>query len=97
MARQSKLVEKLKGEAMMLLNKGEQIAAVFNKASHGLFMYKKKPSDKFKVAYACNSCNFETQKELELKPPYTVNCGQCNTQIYKQEKAPGPRGRKKKS
>jgi len=38
------VVSKLKEEALALLNKGEQIAAIFNRVSNGLFMYKQQAS-----------------------------------------------------
>ncbi len=86
MASQSNLVLKLKDEAFALLGKGEQIAAVFNKASSGLFMYKRKPTDKFKIAYNCRKCGCEEQAEMDLTVPYKVNCEKCSALIFKQEK-----------
>lgn len=84
----SKLVLKLREEAQALLGKGENPAAIFNKASSGLFMYKKKPADKFIVAYSCAKCGNEERTEMNLEVPYTVNCGKCSNLIYKQEKVP---------
>jgi len=89
------VVSKLKEEALALLNKGEQIAAIFNRVSNGLFMYKHKPADKFKIAYACKECGNTEFFESDLAVPYTVNCRKCNHLVFKQEKAPSPRGRKK--
>ncbi|HIJ97867.1 TPA: hypothetical protein H1009_02140 [archaeon] len=90
------VVSKLKEEALALLNKGEQIAAIFNRVSNGLFMYKHKPVGKFKIAYACKECGNTEFFESDLAVPYTVNCRKCNHLVFKQEKAPKPRGRKKK-
>lgn len=96
MATGQSLVVKLKEEAMALFNKGETLAAVFNKVSLGLFMYKRKPTDKFKVAYHCPKCDYETETEMDLKMPYEVNCEKCGNLIFEQKKVPGQRGRKKK-
>ena|SRR3989338_4678736 len=90
------VVSNLKEEALALLNKGEQIAAVFNRVSNGLFMYKKNPAGKFKIAYACKECGNSECFEADLEVPYTINCRKCSHLIFKQEKVPGPRGRKKK-
>ena len=92
----SDLVLKLKQEATALFDKGEKLAAVFNKISKGLFMYKKNLEDKFKVAYYCEKCGNSETTEMDLQVPYTVHCGKCDDLIFKQEKVKGKRGRKKK-
>ncbi len=82
------IAQKLKEEAEALFNKGVKISAVFNKLSIGLFMYKKNPDDRMKVAYTCKKCGHVFQGELDLEMPYTVNCAKCNNLIFKQEKVP---------
>ena len=90
------VAEKLKAEAVALFDKGEKISAVYNKLSMGLFLYKKDPQGKFKVAYTCAKCGHIFSGELDLEMPYTVNCEKCGTQIWKIEKTKGKKGGVKK-
>ena len=80
--------QKLKEEAAALFNKGEKISAVYNKLSMGLFLYRKNPQGKFKVAYTCQKCGHIFSGEKELEMPYAVNCDKCGVQIWKIEKVP---------
>ena len=82
------VAQNLKAEAEALFNKGIKISSVFNKLSVGLFMFKKNPDDKMKVAYTCQKCNHIFSGELDLEMPYTVKCEKCEVLIFKQEKTP---------
>ena len=87
-SQESDVVLKLKEEAAALFSRGEKISALFNKVSIGLFMYKKNPNDKFKVAYSCAKCGHSEKAEMDLEVPYTVKCEKCGNLIFKQEKVP---------